>query len=159
MANGAVVAATAPALPATLPANTSLNYMHPNFELRPSAMTFTPSANVHRTPIKATSAAAAAASEDEELCMWLQQKAWPTVCVASRVCAPVAGRHETHACVATAPLLSPPLSHASHRSVGMCRYGQLPWEVARACVARSLGCGDGAEQTPVRQDDHGLRGR
>ena len=68
------VAATAPALPATLPANTSLNYMQPNFELRRSATTFTPGAEVHRTPIKATSAAAAAASEDEELCMWLQQR-------------------------------------------------------------------------------------
>ena len=66
VAIGAVVAATAPALPATLPANTSLNYMQPNFELRRSATTFTPGAEVHRTPIKATSAAAAAASEDEE---------------------------------------------------------------------------------------------
>ena len=41
VAIGPVVAATAPALPATLPANTSLNYMQPNFEFRPSATTFT----------------------------------------------------------------------------------------------------------------------
>ena len=82
--NGAVEP-TAPALPATLPANTSLNYTHPNFELRPSAMTFTPGANVHRTPIKATSAAAAAASEDEELCIWLQQKASLTQRVIDKV--------------------------------------------------------------------------
>ena len=54
-------------------------------ELRMSAATFTPGEKEHKTPIKATGAAAAAASEDEELCMWLQQKASLTQRVVDKV--------------------------------------------------------------------------
>ena len=53
--------------------------------LRSSAAVFTPGEKVHQTPIKATGAAAAAASEDEELCMWLQQKASLTQRVVDKV--------------------------------------------------------------------------
>ena len=72
---GAVVAATAPALPATLPANTSLNYMQPNFELRRSA---THSHQVQRCTGRRSRQPAPLplprVKTRSMLCMWLQQK-------------------------------------------------------------------------------------